>query len=313
VTKIDVERGRLVLAGALACFACGDPLAFAQDIESTRVLGARLELADDPTRAWPRPGEAATLRWLVADPRPAPPLGWTLSACVGTPTARGVPTCRDPAFTSQSSAGLAEAPPVLAFTMPDAGELGGTDRVLVTGAICADAEPVVSTPLERTSCDGDLSLVAFDVGIERNGAANRQPTLSDELITLDGVEWLEPDAALLASEGCSNGAADPGLPTVSSGSNDHRITISLSPDDREGVPGLGGPSFETLQLSHFSSAGRLTRPISIVEADAPVAELAVGWKAPGSAAAARVVRFYFVVRDLRGGVDWALRTLCLVP
>jgi len=27
----------------------------------------------------------------------------------------------------------------------------------------------------------------------------------------------------------------------------------------------------------------------------------------------RLVRFVFVLRDLRGGIDWTTRTICLVP
>jgi hypothetical protein len=39
----------------------------------------------------------------------------------------------------------------------------------------------------------------------------------------------------------------------------------------------------------------------------------VEWTAPGAAPDSGVVRFFFVVRDSRGGTDWLERAVCVAP
>ena len=75
---------------------------------------------------------------------------------------------------------------------------------------------------------------------------------------------------------------------------------------------------EWLQISHFTTAGELDRSITAVEAEDPRESPSVEmkWDAPELAevpAEGRVVRFTFVVRDMRGGVDWLGRSLCVLP
>ncbi len=53
-------------------------------------------------------------------------------------------------------------------------------------------------------------------------------------------------------------------------------------------------------------------PLSARLGRASELSVSVPWRAPGDAAGERV-RFYFVVRDGRGGADWSARTLCLLP
>lgn len=204
---------RLIVLGAMLA-GCDDPLAEAQRIESTRVLGARVEAAGDPLRAWPEPGESATVRWLVADPRPAPPLGWAFSLCVGAPTVRGVPECDAPPFAELASPGPSAALPSFDFSMPDQATLGSADRVLIRGAICADAQPVLAEPLDRSRCEGELELVLIEVGIASVEGANLNPSLGDAPISFDGAVWPEPPATLLGASDCSSADAAPELPLV---------------------------------------------------------------------------------------------------
>jgi hypothetical protein len=147
------------------------------------VPGARIEAAGDLARAWPEPGEAASVRWLVADPRPAPPLGWAFSVCVGAPTIRGLPECDAPPFVELHSPGLGVGAPSFVFTMPDAATLADTDRVLIRGAICADAEPLLVSHSRQLRWRPRARITRSRRG--RAEAGNRNPTL-DELVLFDG-------------------------------------------------------------------------------------------------------------------------------
>jgi hypothetical protein len=289
---------------------CDDPLSEAQRIESTRVLGARVESAGEPARAWPAPGEAASVSWLVADPRPAPPLGWAFSVCIGAPTIRGVPECEAPPFAEFRSLGIAPEVPAFSFTAP--AEIA-TDRLIAQGVICADAEPVLAQPLEASSCAGDRTLALIEIGINRDGESNLNPTIRDEPVALDGAAWPEATPATLALSACSPADAAPELPVVKADGRDHEVAIELSPDDREPIERVEGADQEDLFVSHFSSAGRFEWPISVID---PGAELSVRvpFRAPGSIEGSGLAaRVWLVVRDLRGGVDWTLRTVCFVP
>ena len=97
---------------------CGDPLKKPQLIEETRVIGARAEVEVEPGRAWPQPGEAATVRWLVAYPAAPVPLSWAFQICPAEDVAYGIPKCAAPAFaaTHQSSPSLEE--PRIDFVVP---------------------------------------------------------------------------------------------------------------------------------------------------------------------------------------------------
>jgi len=70
--------GLLVLAAS----ACDDPLSEVEAIDKTRVVGARIEVAGDPTRAAPLPGEDVVVRFLVLAPDPEPAFAYALTACV---------------------------------------------------------------------------------------------------------------------------------------------------------------------------------------------------------------------------------------
>ncbi|MND08550.1 hypothetical protein D3C83_312490 [compost metagenome] len=65
-------------------------------------------------------------------------------------------------------------------------------------------------------------------------------------------------------------------------------------------------------MSQFSTRGDLDRVLSVIAKGEPLS-VKSEWQEPDSISSGRVVRFWFVVRDLRGGVDWSIRTLCAVP
>jgi hypothetical protein len=301
------------LLGCLLLAACDDPLIEAQHVESTRVLGARVEVAGVAERSRPVPGESVAVSWLVADPRPSPPLGWDFVACAGEPTTRGLPRCLSAPFARASAPGLDPAAPRFDFALPAADAFAGTDRVVIRGAICADAEVVLADPIEHTGCAGDLTLVAFEVRLESAAGGNLNPSLADETPSIDGVPWPAPSLELLSREDCSAADATPELPVFAADGATRLLRILLSPDDRELLDTLEGPELETLQVSHFSTLGRLDRAFTVIEPANPAPIVDVPWQVPNGIGAGRIARLYFVARDLRGGVDWAVRTACVVP
>lgn len=309
-----MKRHGFVLAACWALWGCDDPLLEAQFVESTRVLGARVEVAGAPERARPRPGESVSVTWLVADPRPSPALGWDFVACAGEATSRGVPRCSAAPFAAARAPAPSPAAPLFDFSVPEPGALVNVDRLVVRGAICADAEVTLADPIERTACAGDLTLVAFEIRLENAGTGNLNPTLADETPSLDGAPWPAPSAELLLRQDCAAGDAAPELPLITADGGNHALRIALSASDRETLDTLEGPRPETLQVSHFSTLGRLDRALSVIEPSAPDTFVDVPWQAPGPGlGAGQVARFYFVVRDLRGGTDWVVRSACVVP
>ncbi|HET9992389.1 MAG TPA: hypothetical protein VFQ65_27845, partial [Kofleriaceae bacterium] len=112
--------------------------------------------------------------------------------------------------------------------------------------------------------------------------------------------------------------ADPCVtgPRVAAGSKDHVIGNLTDGSDREPYTAMVGdvatPSRESLQISQFTTAGKLASQFSFVEATEPSAETSVDvtWEAPTVATA---VTFTFVTRDNRGGTDWTKRAACVEP
>lgn len=74
------------------------------------------------------------------------------------------------------------------------------------------------------------------------------------------------------------------------------------------------PARESLQLSHFASAGDLSHAFPQLIASDPANRVSFRWTAPSNApAGGRLVRFWFVARDGRGGSDFTERALWALP
>lgn len=284
---------KLVLLAALGLIGCDDPLAYPQDIDRMRVLGARTTVNGDASRAWPNAGEAVSLEWLVADPEPAPLVGWFFAACPSQARSRGTPECTGPVFAQASAPAPSTASPRFDFTAIEA------ERILVLGLVCRDG---VVTGLDDT-CPGERERVLFELVV---GGDNANPRLADATLTLDGTPWPAPSD--LANGACA--AED--LPAPSGAKL--QVGLTLAGSDRDPIEDPTGlaPPYEPLFVSQFSTLGHFARPLSVIEGTSDDFEISVSWRAPDDAAGERA-RFYFVVRDGRGGVDWSARTLCLVP
>jgi hypothetical protein len=146
------------------------------------------------------------------------------------------------------------------------------------------------------------------------------------------VEWRARDPnAVQPWEGC---AGDPNLPQILAGSSEVEIRFRFDPSDRETyqnqVVRNGQPTMaearEGLLLSHAltTEGGELEGHFAELRderADAE-GEITIEYTPPALAGKkagkpipqnGRLVRFYFTLRDQRGGVDFTTRELCLLP
>jgi hypothetical protein len=307
-------RAKLGLMAAALLFAgCDEPIKQPQRIENNRVLGARVEPLDDPTRASLLPGETARIRWLVADPKPARALGWAFGVCPAVPVSSGLPRCGAPLFAQAISREPRTEEPVFELSVPTRAELGAFTQLVVLGIICAGGQPAsIDSP-----CMGpgmEATRVDFYLHVPATGDPNHNPSLAQAELSWNGAPWTLPPSELLDKTDCSLVSQD--VPRVRTGSVGHAIRATFADADREPLSSENtlDPGRETLALSHFSTAGELARPVSILEPTDATNTLAVTWDAPETAATqGTLTRFYFVARDLRGGVDWTERAVCVEP
>lgn len=285
---------------ALGLAGCDEPLAYPQDIEDFRVLGAKVSVGNDPSRAWPLPGEHASIEWLVADPEPDAAAGFAFEACPSEASARGIPDCVGPSFAQAAALAPAGSMPRFELDVPST----NAPRLLTRGLVCKGEVP------NAGGCSAEHERVMFEIVPGSADRANQNPSLADSAFSLDGAPWPEPSSAVLGQKTCAAGD----LPEVPADGAKHEIAFALDESDREPLEDPEGlaPTRETLGVSNFSTRGHLSQPLGVIEAKSSDLGLSVGWRAPKSGAGERV-RFYFVVRDGRGGVDWAIRTLCLRP
>lgn len=300
-----MRASRVILVLALASSACGDPLVSVERIASLRALGARVEVEGDPARALPLPGETATVRFLVAAPEVAPSFGFGLVACEASPGEVGTPTCAGEPFSSVYTEPASDAP-ALTFTLPDA--MAADGRVAVLGVLCEGEAPRTGS-VPPVCNDGAIEhRVSLGLWLPGDEEPNRNPNLAEDAIAFDG----EPLAATTPVEGACAGL---GFVEVPERTN-HRFSVALREGDRDALPAEDGvgPSREGLQVSHFSTSGELDRAFSYVSGNDSELSVSVDWKAPhGIGDGGHPVRFFFVVRDFRGGSAFTERSLCVVP
>ena len=307
----------LALAASVICWACGDPIKDPQLIEETRVLGARVEVDGDPDRATPEPGESVTVRWLVADPGEQLQRTWAFAVCAAADVAHGTPLCVAPPFAVIESGQLALGEPSFSVTVPPLDELHDAPQLSVLGVICTEGSAHLGEDWADTYCEGSAtqeSLVSLDIWLQQDELSNRNPSLAGMQVRLDGNPWAETDPAAADSIDCTR--ADLGLPSTTAGSEEHRITFTPAAENQEPLP-TSHPQdepLEELQLQHFVTAGELERAYSNLDPTTVGSQVELLWDAPSEVGAdGEVVRFYLVARDLRGGVGWTERTLCLLP
>jgi hypothetical protein len=276
---------------------CGPTFDPASLINTTRVLGARVEVEGAPDRASPLPGETANITWLVTAPDDVPPLGWAFTVCA--------PTGCDAGALAQFEG--TDSPPKLAMVVPSLPSL------IVSGEICdrADSSPTFDAQSGVPGCTGGGGMtVSLVVAVQTDDDANHNP-IADRGFTFDGEPWLA------GGDPCATG------PRVVAGTKDHILGNITDGTDRElytatlGDPPVATPTRESLQISQFTTAGKLTSQFSFVEATdaSAVTTTTVPWEAPAVDVPADglAVTFTFVTRDSRGGTDWTTRAACVEP
>ncbi|HEX3694861.1 MAG TPA: hypothetical protein VH374_05665 [Polyangia bacterium] len=306
----------LGFAGGILLAGCGPTFDPASLITTTRVLGAQVAVEGAPDRASPRPGETANVTWLITAPDATPPLGWAFALCTpGTVEGKTALGCESaPLALFQGTA----TPPRIAIAVPAADALGSATSVILYGEICAGpgSMPMFDPQSGIPGCTGGGGTTAsLVISLQQGDDANHNPT-ADRAFTFDGQAW--PVAA--GGDPCAMG------PRVSAGTTDHVIGNTTEGSDREPYTVMAGnpplstatPARESLQISQFTTAGKLKSQYAFVEStDANAATTVdVTWEAPKAAevpAAGLPVTFTFVVRDNRGGIDWTTRAACVGP
>lgn len=273
---------RIVFALLLASTAaCNDDFSEGWRINKTRVLGAKATVDGDMSRASPAPGEAFHVDWFVVSPGGTVPTTWRLTACRHSDGVHGTP-CDGPSLAEVSGTGLV---PTVSLTAPPAEALGDATHLLVWGDI------------EKTNVDYSVMLQTAKTG------NNRNPHIDAADVLLDGQPWT-------AGDGACAGA----LPNIVADDAKHEVALVVREANREAIEG----GRETMQLSHFTTAGKLERLESVLDGTDPAVDkaLRVPWEAKRDAAppaGGMVVHFYFGLHDSRGGMDFASRALCMRP
>lgn len=287
-----------VLGLGVLLAGCDDPLKSVELVAEPRVLGGRVEVADDAARAAPAPGESATARFLLASPALSQSVGFALAACPASPRNGTRGECDGDFFAQIASENGEVDVPSLTFTVPS--ELDPSARVLLLGVICPDGSP--STDGQR--CDGadPGTPIQLELELAHEDDVNLNPELQAESIFFDDEEWADESPI-------GGDCAGLGFPEVEPQS-DHSITVQLDESDRDALPRPStlDPARESLQLSHFVSDGDITRAFESIAWDSGELKRTVTWKAP---AAPGLVRVWFVLRDLRGGGAFTERAVCV--
>ena len=314
---------------------CSSDVVPGSRLSTTRVLGARVTVGGDAARTWPRPGETALARWIVAGPKPRP-LAWsfTARACLA---AMDDDRCRTegaavPPAAPDSGSGSSDGTtlPTLSVTAPP----GAVDRLIIAGVICAGgavadpAAPAWQRCGSAASDDGgsvDETDVQLTIPVQLGDDGNASPSLGDDVITLGAAAWSSGagDTNLSASGGpCADDASQPHVALVDD--QKHEVVVEIDAADRERIaPSAEDPASpvrEAAQLSAFATLGSFQTQFRTVlaEDERPTTPLDFKWTPPSKTDAAveaegRLVRLVFVLRDGRGGLDVTTRTLCLVP
>jgi hypothetical protein len=275
-------------------------------IDKTRVLGAVVQVVGDEPRATPAPGETATVTFIVAAPDDVPVLGWAFVICAAGAQASPAACAAAPLAVAQGTGA-----PRFQLAVPTADALGDTSRLTVVGQICDGGAPALDPQTGIPACPGAGTAVTVDIYLQNSAAAaNHNPNLAARPLWLDGADWPADDSTV----DCTS------LPTVAAGTKGHVVRLATLAEDRETiVTPAADPTApptttrELLQISAFDTDGELGQTYAFVPAEdaSPESDVDLKWDAPDTAPASGRVHFYFVARDLRGGVGYTTRTVCV--
>ncbi len=321
--------------------ACSDSFAPPSAVTNLRVVGARIDVQGAPERANPSPGDDVQASILVIDQGPLPSLTWAFVACVPAATRIGVPICGtdepcDGCVGPQPGDELAL--PVIRFQVPSQEKLDAFEarEVLLLGVVCGEGSPSVEAiegvisgeTNDLMPCEDDDGLpiedggrvVTVQIPIERDPEnPNLNPEILNDILLnerawpppyADGVPRDEPlTGCKLNLDGLSEAdrakhpvAGDPPLP----------IDLGVPADNLQSFTIDGIDSTEEMQVSWLADGGGFEVAFSFIT-QAPTL-IRTRWQPFSNVdPEGRLVRFNFVVRDGRGGLDRVERGLCVLP
>jgi hypothetical protein len=288
------------------CGACDDDFVKGWLVDRTRVLGARVEASSDSARATVAPGEAAKVTWVIGAPKGTGRLDWAFAVCASPIGVFPEPRCDGPALVSGSGVSDGEVVP-MELVVPPAEAIGETKELLILAAFCEGGTPALDARKFEATCaaGGKPLLASAKIRLTSDGA-NRNPEIAPGTVLLDGAPM--PISAARASAPCAGGDS----PVVVAGSA-HGFGFRFRPEDREPDPATG--TTETLIASHVTTSGKLERQYSALEPnEAAPKDVAIPWTAPPKEEAGpegRLVELFFILRDGRGGLAFARRTVCV--
>lgn len=306
----------LLVAGLLV--GCDGEFTPATLITEPRVIGARAVVEGDATLAWPSAGDSVSVVFDVAFPAAAQPLSWALVGCPLAPSAFGAERCGGEPL----GLGFADGSvPQIDLMIP--ADVEDETSVLVTGVICFSGTPSTDLEVEPSeACVGGTGqVVAFVLPVATADATNRHPEFSSEL-QLGGSPWMYDAESDVSDRGCASieAASLLSAATVLGGPEGSLlIEASISPTSLEmyeakrGDPPMTVTETEQVLLANHSTAGTFEGRFAFFE-DGDLNNQ-FGWEPPeeGVSADGQLVRFYFTLRDGRGGSALITRALCLVP
>lgn len=147
-----LQSPAVALSLGMLAAACDPGFELPSEVGSSKLMGVKLEVKDAPERAWPRVGEAFSLRWLVARanvPSTLPldkQLDGAISVCVGSQLPSGSYFCAQEL--DLDALGLKDKNTVASLeeiAMPlslpfDPRSIAGASRILLFGAICVEGK-----------------------------------------------------------------------------------------------------------------------------------------------------------------------------
>ena len=299
------------LVGAMACTACSNDFDPASRVSTLRVLAVRADLP------YAHPGETVALNALAHDPR-GRTLTWGWATCedpVDSSTLGCLEALRQRARSGESvRLTTGEALDHFDVTVPDDAltrppePLPGRALLGVVSIACPGtledriiAETTATDPIPvvcRDATGARLSSFDFVTGMKRLFIRESDRNANPEVarVTFDDDPW--PDTLVPTVRACgkqSNAADD------CSADLRHRIGVEATPESTEmGTDETGEPFEEQLLVQYYATDGTFSDGIRV--ASSPQTEWVAGPSARG-----KEIRFWFVLRDDRGGVTWVER------
>jgi len=197
----------------------------------------------------------------------------------------------------------------------------------VLGVICdggsPNLDPAVLEGSEEACSEGTTAqtITTLSLTVDDGTSPNMHPQLPDVFATVEGMAW-EAELEMPPVEACASAGSSPNMLAFSR-ADFGSLELLIRPDGvvREeyltevGIPPRDAILKEELLFSHFTTSGELERQFTVID-DERTEETLEWSELPGPdaiPAQGLYVRFFFVVRDQRGGIDWATRGLCLTP